>query len=451
MRRCLALVGFCLVVHVDLLAAAWSSDSTAGTWGPEAGQVTWSLQSHGLTWETPHAQITLDPLFSIRGLSGPPQSTISSTVRGLDNLRGARFHATLDGAWTVSGSLEEFQGVPTAMDAYWMAENESNPSTIAVPGWGRAKTLNALNGVDVARARSSMDYVKGIGNNDSLAMRIAYAPIQWGRLPRALTLDGGAASYPSASLEWSKGQSLRLAGTMARWVGTERSTLGGSTESLFRQIQAGWVQAEWQPSASTSFGTLIGSSVPVPWTDEAANDSSGVGQFQPLASVVASWNPSAWNVAAEWSLTQGWGIAAGAPLSSSIYGFLSVSQTKAPNRWHTNAGTPVSATFNPSWVANPDETQWWLEGGAAWQQDRWNASIHVRQSGANYWVEAMTGYLVQKTWPLYVSAGLECWQVPNHPWMTPHGTRFRVGVSHSLSLGAGGKSLVHCMQQSSRP
>lgn len=451
MRGCLALVGFGLLVYANLLAAPWSPDSTAGTWSPEGGQVTWSLKKHGLTWETPHAQITLDPLFSIRGLSGPPQSMISSTVRGLDNLRGARFHATLDGAWTVSGSLEEYQGVPTAMDAYWMAENESNPSTIAVPGWGRAKTLGALNGVDVARARSSMAYVKSFGVDDSMAVRIAYAPIQWGRLPRALTLDGGAASYPSASLAWSHGPSFRLAGTLARWVGTERSTLGGSTESLFRQIQAGWVQAEWQPSASTRFGTLFGSSVPIRWADEAANDSSGVGQFQPMASVVASWNPSSWNVAAEWSLSQGWGIAAGAPLSSSIYGFLSVSQTKAPNRWHTNAGTPVSAAFNPSWVATLDAKQFWLEGGAAWQQDRWNASFHIRQSRANYWVEAMTGYLVQKVWPLYVSVGMEHWQVQDHPWMAPNGTRFRLGISHVLSLGAGGKSLVHCMQQPSQP
>jgi hypothetical protein len=296
-----------------------------------------------------------------------------------------------------------------------------------------------------------MAYAKGMGIDDSLKVRIAYAPIQWGRLPRALTLDGSAASYPSASLEWSKGQSLRLAGTMARWVGTERSTLGGSTESLFRQIRAGWVQAEWQPIASANFGALVGSSVPIRWADEAANDSSGVGQFQPLASVVASWNPSSCNVAAEWSLTQGWGVAAGAPLSSSIYGFLSVTQTKAPNLWHTNAGTPVSAAFNPSWAANPDATQWWLEGGAAWQYGRWNATVLLSQSGPNYWIETMTGFLVQKTWPLHMTAGLEHWQVQDHPWMAPHGTRFRLGISHALSLGAGGKSLVHCMQQPSQP
>ena len=436
---------FLVLVSGAMVAAAQLADSTAADWGPQSGTVTWSLTDHGLQWHTPQATIELDPLFSIRGLSGPPQAAWASQAPGLDNLRGASFRATLDGRWTVAGSLEEFQGVPSAVDAYWMSENASNPSTVAVPGWGRAKVTGALSGIDVARARGTMVHGQTLRNGDSLFVQLAYAPLAWGDLPRALTLDAEAASYPSATLTWHPGQAWSLAGTVARWVGVERSLLGGSTESLFRQTNAGWLAATWNPLDAWTCGVLVGAASPLAWTYESDSTTTS----HAFASLQASWSP-AWGgtVAGEWASTQGWGLAWTAPIGKAWMAMASVARTHDNESWMSNAGVPVSGTFNPSWDESP---RTWLEGGLSWRHQRWSAWTSLRSSGESLWVEAMAGWLLQSAWPLHVTAGWERWRVADHPWMSPRGTRFRLGVSHALSLGAGGKRVLPFPQQPTQP
>ena len=145
-----------------------------------------------------------------------------------DNLRGARFEATLDGSWHVQGSLEELQGLPGAWDAVAMT------TATAMPGWGRAKVLSDGR-VDVARARVSSTRIQGLGDQDTLFWTAAYAPFHWGNLPSPLSFASTAASFPRGGLDWQHQDQLRIGLHAGRWTGTERSELGGSTESLFRQ------------------------------------------------------------------------------------------------------------------------------------------------------------------------------------------------------------------------
>ena len=76
----------------------------------------------------------VDPWLCIRRVGGTPQRNDESGFEEpWDNLRGAAFHGELDGVWTITGSLEEYQGIPTAWERHWMGEGRS------LPGWGRMK------------------------------------------------------------------------------------------------------------------------------------------------------------------------------------------------------------------------------------------------------------------------------------------------------------------------
>ena len=58
----------------------------------------------------------VDPSLCIRHVVGTPQRNDEAGFEEpWDNLRGAAFHGELDGIWTVTGSLEEYQGIPTAL------------------------------------------------------------------------------------------------------------------------------------------------------------------------------------------------------------------------------------------------------------------------------------------------------------------------------------------------
>ena len=279
------------VAFMLLSSSAWGQNEGAADslLGPQTGDVTWSLRQHGLTWETPQMTLHLDPWFTVRHLTGTPPTTSEAAVSPWDNLRGAHFEAALDGVWHLEGSLEEMQGWAGAWDAATMT------ASTALPGWGRAK-LTSGGRVDVARARVTSRYSRVSTQGDSLLFSTAYAPVQWGALPSPLTFSGEAASFPRASVTWVRSNGLSAQTTAARWTGTERGPAGGSTESLFRQTDAGWVDFGWRHPSRGSLGLLGGVLRERPWTGELATDSLGQFAWRSWLSVSSTWRTATDNV-----------------------------------------------------------------------------------------------------------------------------------------------------------
>ena len=48
--------------------------------------------------------------------------------------------------------------------------------------------------------------------------------------------------------------------------------------------------------------------------------------------------------------------------------------------------------------------------------------------------ETCVGYLIQRTWPLHMTAGVEFWTGLDSSFLPNEGMRFRVGLAHQLSM-----------------
>lgn len=408
--------------------------SELAQWGPQPGEVQGSLSEHALSWTTPRLNLVLDPWITFRRISGTESGMASPAqewTEPWDNLRGARFEAQLDGVWELAGSLEEWQGLPSPWDAMWMSESSF------LPGWGRAKTTPGGR-MDVARARGRSTYRHELAPGDTLSCMAAYAPASWGHLPSALTFSNESASFPQAGMSWSRGESFVAEAKAARWTGTERSPLGGSTESLFRQSDAGWVQALWRWNRQNDLGLLVGSSRERPWLGEVEADSAGRFDWKPWSSIQGRWvlEGSGLEVAGEWASHQGWGLAWSAGTDGRSRLTVSATRLKAQPEGSSvllNAGTPVSAALRP---AGLQEATWRAEVHGRIRRQRLSiigCAAAVAEARA---AEVCVGYEIQSVWPLHASLGVEGWRIPNHPILPEEGIRFRIGLAHRIGVKA---------------
>lgn len=417
-----------LLLWMTCAAVCGQDEASPDFWGPQPGNVTWSVQEHLLTWRTPHLVLTLDPWITFRHVIGTASSVAEQELtEPWDNLRGARFEAQLDEVWEVSGSLEELQGIPAAWDLLSVADLS------ALPGWGRAKTT-AGGRVDVARARVRTTHVRALGPQDSLSWSVAYAPVSWGDLPSQLTFSGHAASFPHGSVAWHR-PTWTWSATAARWTGTERGPVGGSTESLFRQTDAAWSSSTVTFSPLASFGVLAGAARVRPWVGESPSESAF--RWKPWASVVASATSgsSGLGVSTEWTTHQGWGLSAHWTSDQDLQCALSV--TRLPATTSTvmqNAGTPLSDVLRP---IGTDDAVWRFEVHGARNWDRLEVGGRGVTAGQARAAEAWLGWRAQGTWPLHATVGAEVWRASNHPYLPSKGARLRVGIAHRLGMTPG--------------
>ena len=275
----------------------------------------------------------------------------------------------------------------------------------ALPGWGRAKRTSGHR-VDVARSRVESQLHSRLPSGDTLVWQAAYAPFQWGKLPSSLTFSDEAASFPRSGVRWLGTQGLSCAAHVARWTGTERSPDGGSTESLFRQSDALWTQAQWQGRPLWNVGLLSGMVKARPWTGELAQDSTGAFAWKPWASAVAAWTSSNGQLsfAGEWTTHQGWGLGTTWAASKTLTCAASVTRLSGMTDagWAMqHAGTPVSAVLD----LFGSETLWRVELHGRWTRDR----LHI-QSGRPPQPRAWRGrgwigWTLQPMWPLRALAG----------------------------------------------
>ena len=423
-----------LVAAWTALGQVWGQDeSRTEDWGPQPGDVTWSLRDHALTWTTPRLELTLDPWITFRHVIGTASSVAEQELtEPWDNLRGARFEARLDEVWEVRGSLEEWQGIPSAWDAMWMTDAS------ALPHWGRAK-ITSGGRADVARARGRTSYVHQMASGDTLTWTGAYAPASWGHLASALTFSGRAASFPHTSLTWKSSHGFEAGGVVARWTGTERSPDGGSTESLFRQSDAGWGFVTWHGKDRAILGALVGATRERPWVGEMEADTAGRFAWTSWTSIQGRWNVPEVGVecAGEWASHQGWGVAVsarpvkGARIALSATRLAARADASVP---HRNAGTPVADVLRP---AGLETAAWRAELHGTYRLQRFSAGCRAAAVADARVAEAWVGFELQRTWPLHATIGVETWHVPGHPALPQEGTRLRLGVAHRMGMTAG--------------
>ena len=174
-----------------------------------------------------------------------------------------------------------------------------------------------------------------------------------GRLALALTFSGDAASFPGSKRDVVRPNGLTAQTTAARWTGTERGPDGGSTENLFRQSDAGWINVGWQNPTRGSLGWLGGLLRERPWTGELAADSVGQFAWRGWMSLSSTWHTASKHlqVSGEWTSHQGWGVATSWRPNSAWSFTLGTSRLPALDDGRIalhNAGTPVSAVLRPT-------------------------------------------------------------------------------------------------------
>lgn len=395
-----------------------------------------SFQEHAATWSTPRMTLHVDPWLCIRRVGGTPQRNDEAGFdEPWDNLRGAAFHGELDGIWTITGSLEEYQGIPTAWESSWMAWSRS------LPGWGRMKPTSGGR-VDVARGRSRTTGRFAFPNRrDTFTVSLAYDAAHWGNDLAPLALDSRSAPYPHGTLGWGKGDRMTIEATAARLAGTERSELG-QTGGSYRQIDAVWTTWRGRLGNQLELGLLASSHRYRPWLQEP--DSAAQFQWSNWASLQGSVHSA--NGANRWTAEWVPNVASALSWSSkheAWRGTLSLArvQTQAASAvLPRHAGTPLGAPLLPLWS---DETTWetsavWRsEGAVTWTHQRMRAGVHVLSLADQWWFEAWGAWTLQSEWPLHLTAGLETWRLEGSPNMPSEGLRWRVGVSHTLVMSPG--------------
>ena len=394
------------------------------------------FQEHAATWRTPRMTLHVDPWLCIRHVGGTPQRNDELGFdEPWDNLRGAAFRGELDGVWTVKGSLEEYQGIPTAWERHWMGESRS------LPGWGRMKPTEGGR-VDVARGRSRTTGRFALPNRrDTFTVSVAYDAAQWGNDLAPLALDSRSAPYPHGSLGWARGERMQVAAAAARLAGTELSA-SGETGRSYRQTDLAWATWRGRLGDRLDLGLLAGSHRNRPWLQEPA--SSAEFQWSSWASVMANiqsadgssrwiveWMPHVAS-ALSWSSKQG-----------SWRGAVTLARVlthSEPNALPRHAGTPLGTPLLPLWSFDntwESASVWRGEGALNWTQGRMQAGMHMVSLANQWWLEAWGAWTLQSEWPLHLTAGFETWRLEGSPNVPNDGLRWRIGVSHTLVMSPG--------------
>ena len=405
-------------------------------WGPAGGQVEIGFQEHAATWRTSRMTLHVDPWLCIRRVGGIPQRNDESGFEEpWDNLRGAAFRGDLDGVWTITGSLEEYQGIPTAWERHWMGEGRS------LPGWGRMKPTSGGR-VDVARGRSRTTGRFALPNRkDTFTVSLAYDAAQWGNDLAPLALDSRSAPYPHGTLGWNKGDRMTVEATAARLTGTELSA-SGETGRSFRQTDAVWTMWRGRLGDQIDLGVLGGSHRNRPWLQEP--DSAAQFQWSNWASVQGTVQSA--NGAHRWTAEWVPHVASALSLSShhgdwrGTFTLARVQTQGTEDVLPTHAGTPLGTPLLPLWSFDnswESSAVWRSEGAVSWTQQRMRAGLHVLSLANQWWLEGWGAWTLQAEWPLHLTAGFETWRLEGSPNMPNEGLRWRVGVSHTLVMSPG--------------
>lgn len=428
----------CMVASPSLLSAQ-SPDSLL--WGPQPGEITVSLTAHAMTWHTANLDLWLDPWLTFRHVAGTAAN--AGTDEGpasWDNLRGASFGARLDGRWVLEGSLEELQGLPSAWDGLMMGDGSG------LPGWGRVKTTGGGR-VDVARARARSSYRTPVRGLDTLTFSLAYAPVQWGEASSPAMFSSEASSFPHAQLTLGPSSRWAISAVLARWTGNERSPLGGSTESLFRQTDAAWGTIVWHPWPSVGIGALLGGHRDRPWTQEDATDEAFF--WRGWQSITASYRPSnpSWHFSAEWvpKLAGSFTVRHKTKHLSWVASAMRLEHAVDWTSPLENAGSPLSAPLRPDWVGSTStwsDAGWRSEYGVAWNRDKWQLGARGLAYRQQAWAEAWAAFALQTGWPLHIYVGAEAWRLEGHRALPDQGVRWKVGLAHRLGMSPGGPTFA---------
>ena len=394
------------------------------------------FQEHAATWRTSRMILHVDPWLCIRRVGGTPQRNDESGFEEpWDNLRGAAFQGELDGVWTITGSLEEYQGIPTAWERHWMGEGRS------LPGWGRMKPTSGGR-VDVARGRSRTTGRFALPNHrDTFTVSLAYDAAQWGNDLAPLALDSRSAPYPHGTLGWNKGDRMTVEATAARLAGTELSA-SGETGRSFRQTDAVWTMWRGRLGDQIDLGVLAGSHRNQPWLQEP--DSAAQFQWSNWASVQGTVLSA--NGAHRWTAEWVPHVASALSLSShhgdwrGTFTLARVQTQGTEDVLPTHAGTPLGTPLLPLWSFDnswESSAVWRSEGAVSWTHQRMRAGLHVLTLANQWWLEGWGAWTLQTEWPLHLTAGFETWQLEGSPNMPNEGLRWRVGVSHTLVMSPG--------------
>ena len=118
----------------------------------------YSIKSHAITLESERALVVVDPSISFLYLVG-------QNFQGVNNIRGAKFNATIDGHFKAGGELLERQSIlsPFLTDF----SRQSN----RLPGWGRFKTISSLTATGFAGLSSEWSTKQGTLQHDWSAAR----------------------------------------------------------------------------------------------------------------------------------------------------------------------------------------------------------------------------------------------------------------------------------------
>ena len=436
--------GFAILCQTDAAVGQIERpDSTA--WGPSGGQVDIGFQEHAATWRTPRMTLYVDPWLCIRHVGGTPQRNDELNLKEpWDNIRGAVFYGELDGIWTIAGSLEEFQGIPTAWECYLMGTEQASPwlpNSRMIPGWGRSKGT-AGGRIDAARSRSRIERKFPLTKlGDSLQVLVAYDSEQWGNALAPISFDNRSTPYPNGSLAFFRKKTFHASFSIARLAGTELSEAGNTFRS-FRKIDAIWSKLKFQPQSQVQIGILVGHHKKRPWSNEPG--SSAQFNWSSWASLIAiaesksrsnqwtaEWVPHVAS-ALSWSSTRGaW---------RGTFTLARVQTQSTADVLPTHAGTPLGSPLLPLWGfdnAWASAAVWRGEGALSWTQRRMRAGLHVLTLANQGWLEAWGAWTLQTEWPLHLTAGLETWRLEGSPNMPNKGLRWRAGVSHTLVMSPG--------------
>lgn len=198
----------------------------------------WQQVAHGhlfdFSGET--GTVFVDPV--IQAFGGTMQGTPNQSV--WDNIRGARFQATIDDLWHAGGELLERQGVAHPELGYWAAQHR-------IPGWGRSKLGREQNWntwdqayFDVSRARGWIGWNNQTWSADA---GIDALHVGAGRRSAFISREAVPAPYIRVIRQNSHG---RISLSTSRWMGITRGPIGETAESLLDHSTAIFATSGWQ-------------------------------------------------------------------------------------------------------------------------------------------------------------------------------------------------------------
>jgi hypothetical protein len=230
----------------------------------------YSIKSHAITLESERALIVVDPSITFLYVAG-------SDFNGFDNIRGAKFKATIDGNFSAGGELLERQSTLSPFLTDFSRKSDR------LPGWGRFKTLSSLTEtdiplkVDVARATGFIEWSEKGNKSEAKGFnaRLANEAINFGWAHSPILLNRDDIPYPSVKVGWGN-TNLDFDLRAFQWVGNVRGPLGSTTEPLFNRIHGALASGKYN-SESWGVAMLFGSA------KEVSQDTSNIDNISAIS------------------------------------------------------------------------------------------------------------------------------------------------------------------------